>query len=306
MPYTSYHNAKLLLTSEYLVLNGAVALAIPLRFGQHMVVDDNEQGFITWQSIANDGSIWFEGKYCLADLSIEGSSNTLIAVNPQRLMKAACELNPDFLKNSKGNHVISTLNYPISWGLGSSSTLIAAVAGWAGIDPFELHFKVSKGSGYDIACALHNGPLLYSVNERMPNIQSVTFLPSFQERIFFVYQGQKQDSAEGVQKYRQQNPEPDKNMVNQATALTHRMLVAATLDEFEQVLTEHETLVSSLIGVPSIRQRMFSDLPGEVKSLGAWGGDFCMITWRDEIDLLPDYLKSKGLETWFNFRDIVL
>jgi mevalonate kinase len=304
--FNSYYNAKLLLSAEYLVLNGAKALAVPLRFGQRLCVDENLQGFISWQSIAHDGSDWFKGKYTLNDFSIIESSDQDIAKHPQRLLLAARKLNPEFCLKSAGYNVISTLNYPLLWGLGSSSTLIAAIAGWAGIDPFRLHFEVSKGSGYDIACAISNSPLLYTIRDHKPEFEFVAFLPSFADKIFFVYQGKKQDSAQGIDAYKNRNSNPAKSIINEANLLTGRMLHASNLPDFEQVLHEHEMLISNVIEVPTIRQTLFSDLPGEVKSLGAWGGDFCLLTWRDDPLLLAAYLKSKGLETWFNFNDIVL
>ena len=306
MQFNSYFNAKLLLTSEYLVLNGAKALAVPLKFGQRLRVEKNEHGLISWQSIAHDGSSWFNGKYAVGDFSIIESSNPDIAKYPQQLLIAAQKLNPGFCISNRGCNVISTLNYPLLWGLGSSSTLIAAVAGWAGIDPFKLHFEVSKGSGYDIACALSNGPIVYSLRGKKPEYERVTFSPSFADKIYFVYQGNKQDSAEGIQKYYNRNSNPDIEIINSANLLTDRMLHASSLPEFEHAISEHEILISNLLDAPAIRQTIFTDLPGEVKSLGAWGGDFCMLTWRDNPGLLSVYLKSKGLETWFNFNDIVL
>jgi mevalonate kinase len=304
--FNSYFNAKLLLTAEYLVLNGAKALAVPLKFGQRLEVSDNEQGYIFWQSVAHDGSEWYNGKYALSDFSILECSNPQTAKYPQHILLAARKLNPEFCAESKGCHVISTLNYPLLWGLGSSSTLIAAIAGWAGVDPFRLHFEVSKGSGYDIACAISNGPILYMLNENVPEFGRVPFLPQFSDKIFFVYQGKKQDSSEGINAYRNRNSSPDQSAIYEAGLLTDKMISSLTLLEFEQVIREHERLISSVIGVPSIRQTQFSDLPGEVKSLGAWGGDFCMLTWQDDPLLLPTYLKTKGLETWFNYTDIVL
>jgi mevalonate kinase len=304
--YNAYFNAKLLLSAEYLVLNGAKALAVPLKFGQRLQVEENDQGFISWQSIANDGSIWFSGKYDLDDFSVIESSNSETAVHPQRLLLAARKLNPDFCADSSGCHVISTLNYPLLWGLGSSSTLIAAVAGWAGIDPFRLHFEVSKGSGYDIACAISSKPLIYTLIDRNPHFETFSFSPSFSDKIFFVYQGQKQDSAAGITTYKNRNSNPDKKLIDTASLLTERMLRASDLNEFELIIHEHELLISELLGAKPLRDTLFSDLPGEVKSLGAWGGDFCMLTWREDLVLLPAYLKSKSLETWFNFNDIVL
>jgi len=306
LPFNSYFNAKLLLTAEYLVLNGAKALAVPLKFGQRLCVEKTKNGLISWQSVAHDGSIWFNGKYSLKDFSITETSNPNIAKHPQRLLRAAQNLNPAFCVSSQGFHVVSTLNYPLLWGLGSSSTLIAAVAGWAGIDPFKLHFEVSKGSGYDIACAISDGPLIYKLKEKEPEFERVIFSPAFADKIYFVYQGTKQDSAEGIQKFRNRNSKPDKEIINTAGKLTDRMLHASSLPEFEQIMHEHEIMISNLLDSPTIRETMFTDLPGEVKSLGAWGGDFCMLTWRDDPQLLSAYLKSKGLKIWFSFSNIVL
>lgn len=306
LQFNSRYNAKLLLTAEYLVLNGARALAIPLRFGQSIAVTENTQGFISWQSIAHDGSIWFSGKFELNGFNVIESSNPDIAIQPMRMLQAARKINPLFNKDSEGCTVVTRLDYPLFWGLGSSSTLTAAVAEWAGIDPFRLHFEVSKGSGYDIACALASGPVLYRLRESNPEMEEVIFSPSFADKIYFVYQGRKQDSAEGITTYRNRNSIPDQNIVDAADLLTERMLQAVTLSEFEKLMAEHEMLISNLLGMPGLRQTTFSDLQGEVKSLGAWGGDFCMLTWRGDAQLLPAYLKSKGLETWFNFHDIVL
>ena len=306
MPYNCYYNAKLLITAEYLVLNGAQTLAVPLKFGQSLGVDENKQGFISWQSIAHDGTTWFSGKYSLPDFDVIECSDSDIARHPRMLMLAARKLNPDFCLLSQGYSVISTLNYPLLWGLGSSSTLIAAVAQWAGTDPFKLHSEVSHGSGYDIACAISKGPIVYSHTENSPDFEPVLFSPSFADKIYFVYQGNKQDSAEGIQKYRNRILNPDKGLITTASLLTQLMLQAADLTEFEHIMQAHEQLISSLLETPTIRQKIFNDLPGEVKSLGAWGGDFCMLTWRDDPASLKQYLKSKGLETWFNFYDIVL
>lgn len=306
MPFNRYFNAKLLLTAEYLVLNGAKALAVPLKFGQRMEVDKNRQGHISWQAVAHDGSTWFSGTYSLSGLDCIESNNPDIAKHPQRLMQAAKRLNPAFLSQSQGCHVKSTLNYPLLWGLGSSSTLIAAVAAWAEIDPFALHFAVSKGSGYDIACAISPGPVVYSLSAQGPEYSPVVFAPSFAENIFFVYQGKKQDSAEGIRQYRNQSRGVAADDVANGTRLTEKMLNAASLREFEQLMAEHEALISSMLGMPTLKETLFHELPGAVKSLGAWGGDFCMLTWHADQASLEAYLKSKGLQTCFNFNDIVL
>ena len=306
MEFTKYYNAKLLLTAEYQVLFGAKALAVPLRFGQRFEVIEGEEGFIIWTSIAHDGSVWFKGKYALSDFEIMECSDAGIATYPQNLLRNARKLNLEFCAKTMGFEVVATLNYPLLWGLGSSSTLIAAVAEWAKINPFDLHFAVSKGSGYDIACALSQGPLVYQLGGGKPVYKPVEFSPSFADQVYFVYQGQKQDSAQSVQKFIGHASSKDARVVAEATALTEMLMNAESLGEFEEVMWVHEQLISKSIRMPSIRETLFSDLRGEVKSLGAWGGDFCMLTWHEEPHLLADYLKGKGISTWFNYKEIVL
>ena len=43
-------HGKLLLTSEYVVLDGAKALALPTKFGQSLSILPNNKGNISWQS----------------------------------------------------------------------------------------------------------------------------------------------------------------------------------------------------------------------------------------------------------------
>jgi mevalonate kinase len=304
--YDAYFHAKLLLTAEYLVLNGATALAVPLKFGQRLQVEDHPAGFIAWHSLGSDGQAWFTAEYSTDTFEVIRCSDPAIAQFPQRLLTAARNIRPDFLEESPGCRVLTRLDYPLEWGLGSSSTLIAAVAGWAGIDPYRLHFSVSSGSGYDIACALASGPVLYTLAGKTPAVEPVRFAPAFADRIFLVYLGRKQDSAEGIKTYRAKVSHPDSASIIHATALTHRMLQAETLDEFNGVINEHESLISDLIGAPELRDMRFPDLPGAVKSLGAWGGDFCMLTWESDPELLPAYLERKGCSIRFNFSEIVL
>lgn len=299
-------NAKLLLTGEYLVLQGATALAVPLQYGQKLEVSYTDSGFLDWNAISHNGNSWFSAKYSLADYNIIEASDGAVAFHPQKLLKSAQELNPSFFKSIKGCKITTTLNYPIEWGLGSSSTLIAAIATWAKVNPFDLHFSVSAGSGYDIACALSNLPLLYTLNQKNPSYHSVAFNPNYSDRIFFAYQGVKMDSAQSIKDFIKKDTSPHGDHIEQASLLTHSMLNASSLHDFETVMRKHEALISELINQPSIKYTRFADLPGEAKSLGAWGGDFCMITWNDDQGKLPAYLMERGFNIFFKFSNIVL
>jgi mevalonate kinase len=60
MKQTFYSNGKLLITGEYLVLDGAKAFALPTKFGQKLIIEETEGQIIHWKSVDRDGSIWFE------------------------------------------------------------------------------------------------------------------------------------------------------------------------------------------------------------------------------------------------------
>jgi hypothetical protein len=54
-----------------------------------------------------------------------------------------------------------------------------------------------------------------------------------------------------------------------------------------------------------VKLGLFHDYPGEVKSLGAWGGDFVMITMHQEWQLVKAYFSEKGMETVIPYHDMV-
>lgn len=59
---TFYSNGKLLIIGEYLVLDGAVALAVPTKFGQSLTIKASENKGITWTSYDADGRVWLEAQ----------------------------------------------------------------------------------------------------------------------------------------------------------------------------------------------------------------------------------------------------
>ncbi len=66
-----YSNGKLLLSGEYLILDGATGLALPTTFGQEMLVSNfDSEGVLFWESLDESGDSWFEGKFNLADLKL--------------------------------------------------------------------------------------------------------------------------------------------------------------------------------------------------------------------------------------------
>ena len=54
------------------------------------------------------------------------------------------------------------------------------------------------GSGYDVACGLADGPILYSKKQSNPKVESISLSPIFFEKLYFVYLNQKADSQKAV------------------------------------------------------------------------------------------------------------
>lgn len=302
MELTFHSNGKLLLSAEYLVLDGAKALAIPAVKGQSLSVLSNDQDEITWKSYDVNNQVWLEVKLDL-ELNILETSNKEITHFLVDTLKAAKSLNPNFL--SSGCLVKTHLEFPNDWGLGSSSTLISNIAQWANIDPFKLHFKVSNGSAYDIACATSNQPLLYTLDEK-PKVEFISWKPTFANQIYFIHLNQKQRSNKEVQRYSDLKQSLDlEKLVIEISELTDRMINVEELSEFENICKQHEYILSSVLQFEPIKEQLFQMYQGGiVKSLGAWGGDFVMVTAKNESDL--EYFQNKGYNTIVKFQELLL
>ena len=85
--------------------------------------------------------------------------------------------------------------------------------------------------------------------------------------------------------------------------ITYKLINCKNLNEFENLIEKHESIISSLIGIESIQQTTFKDYEdGKIKSLGAWGGDFILVTSKSN-DL--SYFRDKGLKLIFQLKDLV-
>ncbi|HRI60243.1 MAG TPA: hypothetical protein PK228_10985, partial [Saprospiraceae bacterium] len=152
--FETHAHGKLLLTGEYFVLDGARALALPVRYGQTLHVEaGTEPARLSWTSKNEDGTAWFLAEYELPGLVPVTFNDKKTAGTLASILQACRRQNPDFLTGSQSYKVLTQNDFPRDWGLGTSSTLIAALAKWAQVDPYPVLFDTMGGSGYDIACA---------------------------------------------------------------------------------------------------------------------------------------------------------
>lgn len=297
-----YSNGKLLLTGEYVVLDGAKALAIPTTYGQSLTVTPIEASKLIWESIDFNGDTWFSNEFELNSISSETTHADEVSQTLNNLLAEAKRLNPAFLNDSNGFHVKTTLTFPRNWGLGSSSTLIHNIALWANVNPFTLLWNAFKGSGYDIASARHNSPIIYQLKKKQPIVTEVMFSPSFSKQLYFVYLNEKQNSRNAIYNYTNRKGKIA-NEIKVINAITSEMITSTSIVDFNLLLQEHEAIIADIIQETPVQERLFADYFGQTKSLGAWGGDFILATGNDDT---PNYFKSKGYETIIPFDEMML
>ncbi|MBM6500269.1 GYDIA family GHMP kinase [Flavobacterium macrobrachii] len=304
MKKTFYSNGKLLITSEYVVLDGAIALALPTKFGQTLHIEQGENDMITWTSFDSDGSIWFEENIPFSSIirkerfdDIKSVKNTLIDILHEAYLQ-----NSNFITQSNGYKITTELSFPKNWGLGTSSTLINNIAQWLEIDAFKLLQNSFGGSGYDIACAQNNSAILYQLENNNPIVKQIVFEPNFKEKIYFVYLNKKQNSRQAITEYynKQGNIKKIIPVFNQ---ITQTVIETTDVKHFAQQIENHEIQMSEILELSTVKEALFLDFNGIIKSLGAWGGDFIMVISKENP---TNYFTQKGFETVLSFDEMIL
>ena len=287
-----YAHGKLLLSGEYLVLKGTEALAIPCKYGQSLSFSPQD-GNLDWKSFDVDNKLWLEASFSQNGELI--SSNLQSADFLQNLLKTAIQISG---KPLPLGIVETRLEFSGNWGLGSSSTLTSLIAQWLEIDPYDLFFATQNGSGYDIACATTDTAIIYEKGVNGAQVKEVK-LPSVFEDVYFVHLNQKQNSRPAVANFLKNTTSEES--ISKISALTHDFLKVGSIEELQHTMDQHEQIMAGVLNDTPVKQRLFSDFEGSVKSLGAWGGDFIMAVGKNA----PAYFMNKGYNTIRTFNEMV-
>lgn len=299
-----FAHGKLLLTGEYLVMVGAKALALPLRFGQTLTVYKTaSKGILMWNALQYN-KVWFSCTFQLSDLSVLETTDIHVSNRLQTILIAAKKLNASFLNTSQGYKITTNLNFNREWGMGTSSTLLANIAQWAEVNVYTLHWSVSDGSAYDIACSRETSPLIYTVEDKKPFVKTLSFNPPFKDNIYFVYLGRKQDTANSIRQF-DCDKEKFVKEISRISDITELFVNANSIQQAELLIEEHEKILSCILCDPPVKETLFSDFPGAIKSLGAWGGDFVMALSRIPKPQVYSYFRKKGMVTVFTYAEML-
>ncbi len=291
---TYYAHGKLLLSGEYSVLKGSLALAIPTNLGQSLHFTASDAGNLTWHSYDYLDKLWLQVVFD-SNLSILSTSDNHKATFLQNLLKKGFELSGEEFKPGLAE---TKLEFDRSWGLGSSSTLTYLIADWLGADQMKLHFATQIGSGYDVACASAKSPLLYRKDSDI-YIHHLK-LPELYSKVYFIHLNQKQLSKPEVEKFMAAS-QPSA-LLDRISEISLALTLVKSENELRDLITEHESIMSDLLHRPTVQAKLFPEFNGIVKSLGAWGGDFVLALGKD----VPAYFKSKGYNTCIPFDEMVL
>ncbi len=292
---------KLMLTSEYFAMDGALVLAVPTRLGQELSFcqKDDQKSLIFWEAY-HQNKLWLKAvidykSWQIVETNIPSGAEFIL-----KTLKNVQALSAIRFRNDFTYHLTTNLQFPANYGLGSSSTLMNNLAEWAEIDPFFLNKISLGGSGYDIAVAKEKSAVLF---RSVPEIsyEKVNFSPPFKNELIFIHLNQKQDSREGISFYR--SKEKSQKRVDEFSDLTRNILLCNELENFSELLFIHEQKISDFLEIPTVRQQFFSDCPVFIKSLGAWGGDFVM---SSKFEGYQDYFWGKGFNTIFDWNELII
>jgi hypothetical protein len=173
------------------------------------------------------------------------------------------------------------------------------------VGPFELFFKSSAGSGYDIACAQANGPILFEREPSGPRWTVITYDPPFKDQLFFLCLGKKINSRDAIDFFLQKGIKPE-GIIRKLSAITEETIQCKRLPDFECLMLEHEKLLSRTLDIPRAKDLHFPDYWGEIKSLGGWGGDMVLVTSDRPESETRKYFDKRGYGGFYNFKNLVL
>ncbi|ACU08741.1 hypothetical protein FIC_02308 [Flavobacteriaceae bacterium 3519-10] len=293
---------KLLLTAEYTVLDGALALAVPTKWGQEFFFEEIEDGeaIVCWEALHQD-KLWLQATINYAAWEVAQTNLPEPAQFILKVLQNVAQLSSLKFKSTTSYRLKTNLQFPPDYGLGSSSTLINNLAEWAAIDAFTLNEMSLGGSGYDIAVAKEKSAIVFQNTAGRKISEPVNFSPPFLDELIFIHLNQKQNSREGIELYRSKNVSAD--VIDWFSEFTQKVILCEDVEQFSGLMASHEQKLSNYLLIKTAKEKHLPGCPVFVKSLGAWGGDFVM---SRKFPNYESYFSELGFTHIYTWKELIL
>jgi mevalonate kinase len=276
-----------MLCGEYAVTIGVEALALPVSLGQWMYVweFDSPGGGdrLIWEAKEKDGSTWLNESFALPLETMEAETEKSSERDRSRevLHSMLSMVAEGFWKTGKSYRIETQLEFDRSSGLGSSSTMVANFARFAGLDAQKVQQKVLGGSGYDVAVAELGKGLVFWKNAEVANWDAWKLSADLTSKWKIVFLGKKQNSRNALAdvKGKLMEIEKDDFLMHQLQQVCAAVKMANQVPMLEAGLEMWQAILAMSLGLETPYQH-FKFQPskgGLCKWLGAWGGDMLLI-----------------------------
>lgn len=294
-------SGKLLLFGEYLVLRGASSIVMPLRYKQTLTLSPHSSENIVWNCF-EEKNRWLQIEFS-PELHILSTSDESKAVIVQNLLQLIQK--EKYGLKIAGQNFHFEIDFQRNYGFGTSSTFLSLLSQWSGVNPYLLLEKSFGGSGFDIAAATQKSLFVYKAESQdaaaVRNTSPASIAPAITEKLLFAYLGKKQKSTAEISSFKAISTSGQQ--VNKMNAIVDAVLKGGHIEDFELLVAESEKLISGIIKMAPVKEKVFADYPYAIKSLGAWGGDIVMATFRDEA-AARNYFRDKGLSPIFSYEQL--
>jgi mevalonate kinase len=297
MKYHRKANGKILLTSEYFILDGAKGIALPTKLGQTLSVNENE--LFQYEAYLNDETLWFRYD------PNNNENESILLLN--KALDYIVKNNENQDVNALKGAFKTRLEFDKNWGLGSSSTFVALLSDYFNFDAFNLNRYLFNGSGYDIACAFASNPILYQRQDEMhQSFDEIHLNEVVTNCLYFVYLNKKQNSRNAINYYKSINSISKKELINDLNQITEHLQINSNVSDWIYLLKNHEALISKSLKLDKVSIVLGNKMPFFTKSLGAWGGDFILCISEEPENEVKSKFNQIGYNNIFSYNDFIL
>ena len=263
---------------------------------------------LIWEAKEKDGNTWLNESFALPLEAMEAETEKSSERDRSRevLHSMLSMVTEGFWKTGKSYRIETQLEFERSSGLGSSSTMVANFARFAGLDAQLVQQKVFGGSGYDVALAELGKGLVFWKNGEVANWDKWSLSSDLTSKWKIVFLGKKQNSRSALSdvKAKLTAMKNDDFLMRQLQQVCAAVKLADQVPMLEAGLEMWQAILAMSLELETPYQHFkFQPLKGGLcKWLGAWGGDMLLI--NDVFaESEQDALKKFQTVSW---NDIIL